>query len=44
MNQVSPSPQTRAEWNGPLYQAFRAQLLGDAPTKPRPSCGLRWSL
>ena len=34
----------RAMWNGPLYQAFRAQLLSDAPPKPCQSCGLRWSL
>ena len=34
----------RAMWNGPLYQAFREQLLGDVPPKPCQSCGLRWSL
>lgn len=34
----------REMWNGPLYQAFRAQLLGDAPPKPCQNCGLRWSL
>ena len=34
----------RAMWNGPLYQAFRTQLLSDAPPKPCQGCGLRWSL
>lgn len=31
-------------WNGPAYQAFRADLLGDTPPKPCEGCGLRWSL
>jgi len=31
-------------WNGPVYQEFRAALLGDAPPKPCQNCGLRWSL
>jgi MoaA/NifB/PqqE/SkfB family radical SAM enzyme len=34
----------REIWNGPRYQAFRADLLGDAPPKPCANCGLRWSL
>jgi MoaA/NifB/PqqE/SkfB family radical SAM enzyme len=37
--------QTLAEiWNGPVYQEFRAALLGSSPPKPCANCGLRWSL
>jgi len=31
-------------WNGPVYQEFRAALLGSVPPKPCQNCGLRWSL
>ena len=34
----------REIWNGPAYQDFRADLLGDTPPKPCQNCGLRWSL
>ena len=34
----------REIWNGPAYQDFRQNLLGDAPPKPCQNCGLRWSL
>ena len=31
-------------WNGPVYQQFRADLVGPTPPKPCEGCGLRWSL
>jgi MoaA/NifB/PqqE/SkfB family radical SAM enzyme len=31
-------------WNGPAYQNFRDDLVGDTPPKPCQNCGLRWSL
>ena len=31
-------------WNGSAYQAFRAALRSDAPSKCCANCGLRWSL
>jgi len=31
-------------WNGPAYQAFRRDLLSDAPPKACEGCGMRWSL
>ena len=34
----------REMWNGPAYQAFRADLLSGTPPKACASCGLRWSL
>jgi MoaA/NifB/PqqE/SkfB family radical SAM enzyme len=34
----------REIWNGPRYQAFRADLLSDTPPRACASCGLRWSL
>jgi MoaA/NifB/PqqE/SkfB family radical SAM enzyme len=38
-------PQTLDEiFNGPAYQKFREELLGDRPPLPCRNCGLRWSL
>jgi len=34
----------RSIWNGPAYQAFRAQLKSQNPPRCCASCGLRWSL
>jgi MoaA/NifB/PqqE/SkfB family radical SAM enzyme len=34
----------REIWNGPAYQDFRQNLLGETPPKPCQNCGLRWSL
>ena len=31
-------------FNGPAYQEFRKDLLGDTPPTPCQNCGLRWSL
>ncbi len=31
-------------FNGPAYQKFRTDLLGDEPPLPCRNCGLRWSL
>jgi radical SAM protein with 4Fe4S-binding SPASM domain len=34
----------REIWNGPAYQAFRAELKSATPPKCCANCGLRWSL
>ena len=34
----------REIWNGPAYQAFRAELHSDQPPNACANCGLRWSL